>query len=77
MVKDQIIKLTTEKGARIGVIGLGYVGLPLVVEFSRGGFASVGFEVDENKAATINAGQSYIGDIDSATVRELVEVMGI
>jgi UDP-N-acetyl-D-glucosamine dehydrogenase len=73
MVKDQIIKLITEKSARVGVIGLGYVGLPLVVEFARGGFASVGFEVDRNKAATINAGASYIGDIDSATVRELVE----
>jgi len=73
MVKDLIIKLITEKGARVGVVGLGYVGLPLVVEFARGGFASVGFEVDQNKAATINAGQSYIGDIDSATVRELVE----
>ncbi len=71
MVKDLIIKLITEKGARVGVVGLGYVGLPLVVEFARGGFASVGFEVDQNKAATINAGQSYIGDIDSATVREL------
>jgi len=73
MVKDLIIKLITEKGARVGVVGLGYVGLPLVVEFARGDFASVGFEVDQNKAATINAGQSYIGDIDSATVRELVE----
>jgi UDP-N-acetyl-D-glucosamine dehydrogenase len=73
MVKDQIIKLITEKGARVGVVGLGYVGLPLVVEFARGGFNALGFEVDENKAATINAGESYIGDIDSATVRGLVE----
>jgi UDP-N-acetyl-D-glucosamine dehydrogenase len=73
MVKDQIIKLITEKGARVGVIGLGYVGLPLVVEFARGSFASVGFEVDQNKAATINAGESYIGDIDSGTVKQLVE----
>jgi UDP-N-acetyl-D-glucosamine dehydrogenase len=73
MVKHQIIKLITEKSARVGVIGLGYVGLPLVVEFARGGFASVGFEVDQNKAAKINAGESYIGDIDSATVKELVD----
>jgi len=73
MVKDQIIKLITEKGARVGVVGLGYVGLPLVVEFARGGFASFGFEVDENKAAAINAGESYIGDIASGTVKQLVE----
>ena len=73
MVKDLIIKLITEKGARVGVVGLGYVGLPLVVEFARGGFNALGFEVDENKAATINAGESYIGDIGSATVRGLIE----
>ena len=43
MIKEQLIELITEKRARVGVIGLGYVGLPLVVEFARGGFASVGF----------------------------------
>ena len=73
MVRDQIINLVTERRARIGVIGLGYVGLPLVVEFAHRGFDSTGFEVDENKAATINAGESYIGDIASAAVKELVD----
>ena len=73
MIKDQIIKLITEKGARVGVVGLGYVGLPLVVEFARGGFNALGFEVDGNKAATINAGESYIGDIASGIVKQLVE----
>ena len=73
MIKEQLVTQITEKRARVGVIGLGYVGLPLVVEFARGGFASVGFEVDQTKATTINAGESYVGDIASATVRELVE----
>jgi UDP-N-acetyl-D-glucosamine dehydrogenase len=73
MIKEQLIKRITEKSARVGVVGLGYVGLPLVVEFARGGFASVGFEVDQTKAATINAGESYVGDIESAIVKELVE----
>ncbi len=50
MVKNDITKLITDKGARIGVIGLGYVGLPLLVEFARNGFESIGFEVDEWKA---------------------------
>jgi UDP-N-acetyl-D-glucosamine dehydrogenase len=73
MVKNDITKLITERGARIGVIGLGYVGLPLLVEFARNGFNSVGFEVDETKASEINNGRSYIGDVPASTVKELTE----
>jgi UDP-N-acetyl-D-glucosamine dehydrogenase len=49
--------------ARIGVIGLGYVGLPLAVEFARAGFDVTGFDVDEWKVGEINAGRTYIGDV--------------
>jgi UDP-N-acetyl-D-glucosamine dehydrogenase len=73
MSKSEITKLITDKRARIGVIGLGYVGLPLCVEFGHQGFNVTGFEVDERKAATINAGESYIGDVPSTSVKELVE----
>jgi UDP-N-acetyl-D-glucosamine dehydrogenase len=73
MVKNEITKLITEKGARIGIIGLGYVGLPLLVEFARKGFDSTGFEVDEWKAAEINAGRSYIGDVPAPILKELAE----
>jgi UDP-N-acetyl-D-glucosamine dehydrogenase len=73
MIKDEMIDLITERKARIGVIGLGYVGLPLVVEFAQKGFAAVGFEVDEQKAADINEGRSYIGDVSSSAVKEMVE----
>jgi UDP-N-acetyl-D-glucosamine dehydrogenase len=73
MIKEQIVGLITEKQAHVGVVGLGYVGLPLLAEFARSGFQATGFEVDENKAATINSGDSYIGDIPSATIKELVE----
>jgi len=72
MIKEELTKLITEKGATIGVIGLGYVGLPLVVEFARNGFTALGFEVDQSKADRINSGESYIGDIDSGTVKKLV-----
>src|SRR5207247_6182775 len=51
------------KQARVGVIGLGYVGLPLAVEFARAGFDVTGFDVDANKTAQINAGRSYIPDV--------------
>lgn len=71
MVKNEIKKLITEKGARIGIIGLGYVGLPLLVEFARNGFDATGFEVDEWKAAEINSGRSYIGDVPEAEVKKL------
>jgi len=72
MIKDELLKLITDKKATVGVIGLGYVGLPLASEFARNGFTAVGFEVDQTKADRINAGESYIGDIDSATVNGLV-----
>ena len=72
MIKDDIVSLITEKRARVGVIGLGYVGLPLLVEFARKGFISTGFEVDERKADEINQGRSYIGDVQSSAVEELV-----
>jgi UDP-N-acetyl-D-glucosamine dehydrogenase len=73
MVKDEFISSITEKRASIGVIGLGYVGLLLVTEFARGGFAAIGFEVDAAKAATINSGESYIGDVPSSQVKELID----
>ncbi len=73
LVKEKIISLITQKRAHVGVIGLGYVGLPLLVEFARSGYESNGFEVDANKAAAINSGNSYIGDVPPAVVKQLVD----
>jgi UDP-N-acetyl-D-glucosamine dehydrogenase len=73
MIKEQIIQLITQKRARIGVVGLGYVGLPLLVEFAGGGFRGMGFEVDQQKADQINGGSSYIGDVPDSRVKELVD----
>jgi UDP-N-acetyl-D-glucosamine dehydrogenase len=73
MIKEQIAQLISQKRARIGVIGLGYVGLPLLVEFAGKGFRGTGFEVDVQKVARINAGSSYIGDVPEGKVKELVE----
>jgi UDP-N-acetyl-D-glucosamine dehydrogenase len=73
MIKNGFIDLVKEKRACVGVIGLGYVGLPLVTEFARNGIQGIGFEVDESKAAKINSGQSYIGDVPSSQIKELVD----
>ena len=59
--------------ARVGVVGLGYVGLPLAVEFAKAGFHVTGIDINEDKAKQVNAGDSYIGDISSATLAPLVE----
>src|SRR5262245_38418031 len=72
MIKHHITKLITHKQPRVGVIGLGYVGFPWVVEYAASGFEGIGFEVDENKSNKINAGDSYIGDVPSSRVKELV-----
>ena len=72
-MKNDLISLITNKQAHIGVIGLGYVGLPLLVEFTSRGFHGTGFEVDEAKAQQINAGTSYIGDVSSRKVKEVVD----
>jgi len=73
MMKDQLRQKITEKTARVGVIGLGYVGLPLAVEFARGGLFTTGLEVDESKAAEINSGRSYVGDVASSLVKDLID----
>ncbi len=59
--------------ARIGIIGLGYVGLPLAVEFAKAGFQVTGFDVDVAKIASINKGHSYIGDVSSEDIATAVK----
>jgi len=73
MIKDQIKNLISEKTARIGVIGLGYVGLPLIVEFALKGFPTIGFEVDQKKTDDINAGKSHIVDVSSENVQKCLD----
>lgn len=64
-----LIEKIQEKSARIGIIGLGYVGLPLVFEFSKAGFQVTGFDVDARKIELLSKGQSYIKHIDSSKVQ--------
>ena len=68
----QLVERIRSTQARIGIIGLGYVGLPLAVEFARAGFEVTGFDVDESKNAQINAGRSYIPDVAQAELADAV-----
>src|ERR1017187_7352802 len=63
--------------ARVGIVGLGYVGLPLAVEFAKAGFTVTGIDTSEEKVRRVNAGDSYIADISSATLAPLVESGGL
>jgi UDP-N-acetyl-D-glucosamine dehydrogenase len=60
---DQLLKKIESRAARVGVIGLGYVGLPLVLLFEEAGFPVVGFDVDSNKTQALGRGESYIRHI--------------
>ncbi len=67
-----IAERITTKQATIGVVGLGYVGLPLAVEFASAGFRTTGIDVDKKKVASINKGVNYIDDVDSDALKSVV-----
>ena len=66
-----LLELIRSRRAKTGVIGLGYVGLPLAVEFGRAGYTAVGVDLDSRKVNAINEGRSYIDDVPTAHVAEL------
>jgi len=61
------------KTAKVGVIGLGYVGLPLSVEYAAAGYSVIGIDVSEGKIAKLNRGENYIDDVDGNKLRDLVK----
>lgn len=61
--KEKLIEKLENKTATIGVLGLGYVGLPLAVEKAKAGYKVIGFDVQEEKIQKINNGENYIGDV--------------
>ena len=67
-IKDKLI----DKTAILGVIGLGYVGLPLAVEKAKAGFKTIGFDVQESKVDMVNRGDNYIGDVVNEDLSEIV-----
>ena len=71
-VAAELKKRITNKTARVGVLGLGYVGLPLAVEFARAGFDVTGIDVQQSKVDLFNSGQSYIKDVKDGVFEPLV-----
>ena len=72
MKKNLLEKIRT-KEMTVGVVGLGYVGLPLAVEKAKAGFKTIGFDVQEKKVELVNNGHNYIGDVVDSDLKKLVK----
>jgi len=76
VVAETTAKILEEKirsrQARVGIVGLGYVGLPLAVEFAKAGFQVTGIDLNPDKTGRVNAGESYVGDIPSSVLSGIV-----
>lgn len=72
-MKDILLKKIEEKTIVVGVVGLGYVGLPLAVEKAKAGFKTIGFDIQSQKVDMVNAGHNYIGDVVDKDLKKIVE----
>ena len=72
-MKEALLKKIENREITVGVVGLGYVGLPLAVEKAKAGFKTIGFDVQEEKVNLVNEGHNYIGDVVDSDLKKLVE----
>lgn len=72
-LKEKLILKLKNKRAKLGVVGLGYVGLPLAVEKAKAGYEVIGFDVQDKKVEMVNRGENYIGDVVTDDLKSLVE----
>ena len=72
-LKNDLLKKIADKTAVVGIVGLGYVGLPLAVEMAEAGYKTIGFDVQSKKVDSVNAGHNYIGDIVGDKLKNMVE----
>lgn len=73
MMKQMLLDKIRNKQIEVGVVGLGYVGLPLAVEKAKAGFKTIGFDVQAEKVKMVNEGHNYIGDVVDADLKQIVE----
>ena len=72
-MKEKLLKKIANREIKVGVVGLGYVGLPLAVEKAKAGFRTIGFDVQARKVEMVNQGHNYIGDVVDSDLKRLVE----
>lgn len=72
-VKNELLRKIRNKEFVCGVVGLGYVGLPLAVEKAKAGFQTIGFDIQKEKVDLVNGGHNYIGDVVDQDLKNLVE----
>lgn len=73
MMKEMLLEKIRNKQIKVGVVGLGYVGLPLAVEKAKAGYKTIGFDVQTDKVDMVNAGHNYIGDVVNEDLKEIVQ----
>ena len=73
MIKQQLLNRIADKSAVIGIVGLGYVGLPLMLRFAEVGYKVLGFDIDQSKVDALMAGQSYIEHISADSIATALE----
>ncbi|NFN94094.1 nucleotide sugar dehydrogenase [Clostridium botulinum] len=73
-IKNKLVEKLKNREAKLGVVGLGYVGLPLAVEKAKAGYNVIGFDVQESKVSMVNNAQNYIGDIIDSDLEEIVKL---
>ena len=67
----EILKRIEDRDVKVGIIGLGYVGLPLAIEFVKAGFNVIGFDVDESKIEMLDKGETYIKHIPTSVLQDI------
>lgn len=72
-MKNELLNKIKNKEIVVGVVGLGYVGLPLAVEKAKAGFKTIGFDVQPQKVQMVNEGHNYIGDVVDSDLKQIVE----
>lgn len=72
-MKEMLLQKIKDREITVGVVGLGYVGLPLAVEKAKAGFKTIGFDVQDQKVHMVNEGHNYIGDVVDSDLKRLVD----
>lgn len=71
-MKERLLEKIKNRDLIAGVVGLGYVGLPLAVEKAKAGFKTIGFDIQSSKVNMVNQGHNYIGDVVDSDLADLV-----